>query len=141
MECFEIGKTGRLITICFQRGELLLEGLLGALKDHGIKNAVLLGAIGSLQKVHYHRVLTMEEEPQDEYLTLEAPCEISAAQGIVLDGSAHFHFVFSDLKTTYSGHLEPGTEVLYLVEATLAEIPECEVKRLKNEQNIAYFAK
>ena len=61
------------------------------------------------------------------------------AQGLVLDGVPHIHFVFSDTKNTYTGHLEPGTEVLYLVEMTLAELTDCSIKRLKDENNIAYF--
>lgn len=140
MRWFDIGKPGRTITLCFRRGDLLLEGILSALEESGIKNAVLLGAIGSLQKIRFHRVMTLETSPEDEFLTIEAPCEISSAQGIVLDGNAHFHFVFSDLEKTYSGHLEPGTEVLYLAEVTLMEIPECNVQRLKDADNIAYFA-
>lgn len=116
-----------------------MESLCEALRAEGIRNAVLLGAIGSLQKIEFHRVVTKDIQPQDEYLTIETPCEISSAQGLVLDGVPHIHFVFSDTKNTYTGHLEPGTEVLYLVEMTLAELTDCSIKRLKDENNIAYF--
>jgi hypothetical protein len=43
----------------------------------------------------------------------------------------------SDLEKAYTGHLEPDTEVLYLVEATVAEFEELNLVRKKEENNIA----
>ncbi len=127
----------RVLVMNFERGERLLDGIVRACEEEGIRNGVLLGAIGSLQKVHLHRVMGFDAQPKDEFITLEAPFEISAAQGIIVDGKPHFHFVVSDLKQAYSGHLEPDTEVLYLVEATVAEFDQLELKRQMEENNIA----
>lgn len=128
---------GKVLVISMERGELLLETIRDKCNEAGIKNGVILAAIGSLQKVHYHRVLHTNEPPTDEFLWVEAPCELGSLQGAVADGQPHFHIVFSDLEKTYSGHLEDGTEVLYLVEITLAEITGVELERRKNQHGIA----
>jgi len=131
----------RILVLNFTRGEKLLDGIVNACKEEGLRNGVLLGAIGSLQKVHLHRVMGFSPEPMDEYITVDGPFEISAAQGILADGQPHFHFVVSDLEKAYTGHLEPDTEVLYLVEVTVAEFEDLELKRNKEEHNIAMLSK
>jgi len=131
----------RVVVMNFMRGEKLLDGITRACEEEGIKNGVLLGAIGSLQKVHLHRVMGFNPEPSDEFITMEGPFEISSAQGIIADGTPHFHFVVSDLENSYTGHLEPDTEVLYLVEATVAEFEDLELIRNKEENNIARLNK
>jgi predicted DNA-binding protein with PD1-like motif len=127
----------RIIVMNFERGEKLLDGIIKACEEEGIKNGVLLGAIGSLQKVHLHRVMGFDAEPKDEFIIMDSPFEISAAQGVIVDGKPHFHFVVSDLKQAYTGHLEPETEVLYLVEATVAEFDDLQLDRKIEENNIA----
>jgi predicted DNA-binding protein with PD1-like motif len=132
--------TGRLIVINLERGDLLLESITGELDRLGIKDAVITSAIGSLQKAEIHRVTGFEPEPVDEFLTIEAPMELSSLQGYVLDGQAHFHTVISDLEQTYTGHLEPGTTVLYLVEISMLEMKNVDLKRIRDENNIVKLA-
>ena len=130
---------GRIVLLDLQRGEKLLESVSEQLKESGIKNAVILSAIGSLQKAVFHRVTGMEREPVDEYITVEKPLELASLQGVVIDGHPHFHMVISDLEQPYTGHLEEGTTVLYLTEITLAEIKGVNLERVKDENNIAIF--
>ena len=59
-----------------------------------------------------------------------------ALQGFVLDGKAHFHMVVSDVEAAYTGHLEPGTTVLYLGEVSLVELKGVSLCRKKDENNI-----
>lgn len=129
--------TGRVVIINLQRGDLLLESIEESLKDMGIKNAIITSAIGSLQKAVFHRVTGMEREPVDEFVTVESPLELASLQGVVIDGHPHFHMVISDPKMPYTGHLEHGTTVLYLVEITLLEVEGISLKRVKDENNIA----
>ena len=88
---------GRIVVLNLQRGEKLLESIREQLKEEGIKNAIVLSAIGSLQKAVFHRVTGMEETPVDEFITLEEPMELASLQGVVIDGEPHFHMVISDL--------------------------------------------
>ena len=128
---------GRTIVLNLERGEKLLEGIRESLAAEGVKNAVVLSAIGSLQKVHFHRVSGMEPSPVDEFVVIEKPMELASLQGIVVDGEPHFHMVTSDLEQTYTGHLEEDTTVLYLVEISLAELTGLDLGRVKNELDIA----
>lgn len=137
MKDFTFSGLGRVVVINLERGELLLESIKASLAKAGIKNAILTSAIGSLQKVVLHRVTGYEPTPVDEFITLKQPMELASLQGIVVDGEPHFHMVVSDLEQAYTGHLEEGTTVLYLVEISLVEISEAEVVRKKNELNIA----
>lgn len=128
---------GRLVVMNLERGDLLLESIRGELAQLGIRDAVITSAIGSLSKVCLHRVTGMEREPVDEFITLEKPMELASLQGIVVDGHPHFHMVVSDLEQAYTGHLEEGTTVLYLVEISLLELKNVGLKRIPDENNIA----
>ncbi len=129
--------TGRLVVINLERGDLLLESIRNALDSYGIRDAVVTSAIGSLSKVVLHRVTGYELQPVDEFVTLEKPMELASLQGIVVDGHPHFHMVVSDLEQAYTGHLEEGTTALYLVEITLLELTNVELKRIPDDNNIA----
>lgn len=127
---------GQVIVLNLQRGDLLLETIESELKKSNIKDALLTSAIGSLQRVVLHRVIGTGREPEDEFVTLEKPMELASLQGMVLDGKAHFHMVVSDVEQSYTGHLEPGTTVLYLGEVSLVELKGVSLCREKNENNI-----
>ena len=129
--------TGRVVVINLERGDLLLEGIRSELARHGIRDAVVTSAIGSLSKVVLHRVTGFEPKPVDEYITLEKPMELASLQGVVLDGHPHFHMVVSDLEQAYTGHLEEGTTALYLVEISLLELKNAGLKRVPDELGIA----
>ena len=132
-----VEKTGRVLIINLERGEDLLKSIEGELKKHGINDAIITGAIGSLSKVVLHRVTGFEPTPVDEYVTLEKPIELASLQGVVLDGHPHFHMVISDVKEAYTGHLHEGTTVLYLSEITLLELVNPGLKREPDSLGIA----
>jgi predicted DNA-binding protein with PD1-like motif len=128
---------GKIIVINLARGEKVLECIVEAVQKAGIRNGVVLGAIGSLQRAHLHRVTSLAREPVDEFVVLEKPMELASIQGIIADCHPHLHMVVSDLEKTYTGHLEPDTIVAYLVEITVAELGGVSLQRVKNEDNIA----
>ncbi len=137
MVSFLGSQPGRTIVIDLKRDELLLESIEAVLKKYDIENAVVSSAIGSLQKAVFHRVTGMEKEPVDEFVTVEKPLELASLQGFILNGHPHIHMVTSDLEQTYTGHLENGTKVLYLVEICLTELTGYDLVRVKDENNIA----
>lgn len=127
---------GRILVINLSRGEKVLESVEKAVREANIRDGVILGAIGSLQKAHLHRVTSFADKPEDEHVTFESPIELASVQGIIADYEPHFHMVISDRENTYTGHLEPDTTVVYLAEITIAEIKGLELERYKNENNI-----
>ncbi|MCM3439374.1 PPC domain-containing DNA-binding protein [Metabacillus halosaccharovorans] len=132
---------GRVIVINLSRGDRLLEGIRDRLKEEGIKNAVLFGAVGSMQKLVYHLPTSMGPTSEDKFLTIEGngPIELGSLSGNVIDGDPHLHIVAQDKEGTYIGHLEAGTEILFLGEIILAEINNLNIHRVKNESGVVYL--
>jgi hypothetical protein len=129
----------RVIVLNLLRGDKLLESIREKCAEVGLKNGVVLSAIGSLQRVHLHRVVSTTEVPEDEHVILEKPLELASLQGLIVDGSTHFHMVVSDTERTYTGHLEEGTVVLYLAEISIGEIADLSVVRKKGAGTAVYF--
>ncbi|HOP94740.1 MAG TPA: DNA-binding protein [Dictyoglomaceae bacterium] len=128
-----------LIIFNIEPGELLLESIITYLKDNSIKNTCVINGIGTLSRIRYHRILTTEYNPQNEFIVIEGPIELSSTQGLILDYEPHLHFVASDLKNTYSGHLEYDSEVLYLAEFVLITLNNFDLKRYPDERNVFYI--
>jgi predicted DNA-binding protein with PD1-like motif len=117
-----VGEFGRIVVLIFQRGDKLREGIRDKLKELGIPNAVLVSAIGTLDKAVFHRITSTGPKAQQEVITVEAPIEFASISGIVADGEPHFHFTFQDMNRAYAAHLEDGSTVLYVGEVVLAEL-------------------
>ncbi|TDF89197.1 PPC domain-containing DNA-binding protein [Paenibacillus piri] len=133
---------GRVIVINLSRGDKLLESIRDRLQAEGIRNAVLFGAVGSLQKLVYHLPTSMGPTSDDRFITVEGagPIELGSLSGNVIDGDPHLHIVAQDKNGNYIGHLEEGTEVLFLAEIILAEIKGLNIHRTKNEHGVVYLA-
>ena len=58
--------------------------------------------------------------PDDRMFTVEKPLEVSSISGIIADGKPHLHMTvgYRD-EWSIAGHLEPGSEVLYLAEVVI----------------------
>jgi uncharacterized protein len=126
----------RTVILSLERGDDLLISIKNEVSRLGIKNAVVVSGIGTFEKVVYHRVTSFSSIPEEEFITIEEPIELSCLQGLVIDGQPHLHMTFSDLKNTYSGHLEEGCSILYLAEVMLVEIEGFELDRVKNQDNL-----
>lgn len=128
---------GRVVILSFDRGEKLREGIRDKLKELGIKNAVLVSAIGTFEKARFHRIKNTNAKSESEIFEIEGPMELAAVDGIIANGEPHFHMVFQDLNRAYAAHLEDGSVVCYLAEIVLAEIRGVELARVPNEYGIA----
>lgn len=127
------------IIINLYPNEYLLESILSYLKENNIGYACVISGIGTLKKLSFHRILTTEENPTNEFITLEGPFELSSTQGLIINYEPHLHFVASDLQNTYSGHLEFNSQVLYLAEFVLVAFDDFNLIRKPNEKNIFYI--
>ena len=140
MSKFEFNNFGRVIAINLKPGDLLLESIKAELADSGVKNAILVSAIGSLCKLNYHVIGATTQQPQDLYRSIEAPVEMGVMQGMVLDGAPHIHMVSSTPDgTTHIGHLEPGCVVQYLMEMAFIEVTDMNLYRRVDEFGIGHF--
>ena len=122
-------ETGRLILVRMDTGDDILHALRAAVERHGIKNAVILGEIGSIQSYHFHIVDTIAMPPHDLFLKGDGPFDILSLTGLVMDGRVHAHITFSDAEKAMGGHLEEGCRVLtfsvaYLLETSNADLTD-----------------
>lgn len=133
--------TGRVIVINLRRGDKLLESIRDMLAKNGIKNAVLCSTVGSLQKLVYHVPQTFAQSSDDKFITVEnaGPIEIGSLTGTVIDGDPHIHIVSKAAGETHIGHLEEGSEVLYLAEIVLVEVNDLHIERVQDEHGVVYF--
>ena len=127
---------GRIVILRFDRGDKLREGICAKLRELGIKNAVLLSAIGTFEKARFHRIKNTNPRAEDEILEVEGPMELASVAGIVADGEPHFHMVFQDLNRAYAVHLENGSVVCYLAEIVLGELKGVELTRVRSQLGI-----
>ncbi len=136
MKEFEATGYGRTIILELERGEKLIESICSKLEEMNIKNALITSAVGSIQKLVFHRPTDLSAAAVDEIVTLEEPFEIGSLSGTIIDSQAHLHFSAASPSGVYGGHLELGTEVLYLFEVTLTEITGLELERRWTEEKV-----
>ncbi len=137
MQCVSGRKYGRCFFISLDQGDDVLLSFRQLIKDNGIKNAVLVSGIGTLQNCATHYVSTTAYPAVDVFTQIEnRPLELSSLQGVIADGVPHFHMVVSEGNATYSGHLEEGCTVLYVFEAVILEVEDVALTRRMNEQGI-----
>lgn len=138
MDCFVTNSDLRHFIIRLDKGEDVLESITQIIDKHKIKNAIVVSGIGTLSDARIHMVTTTTYPAIETFPEWEnVPMELCSVSGIIADGEPHLHIVFSDLKNTYSGHMELGCKTLYLCELVLEEIPISLVrKKDKNGTNI-----
>ena len=107
-------------------GEDMLLSLRKAVAEFGIKNAVILGAIGSLTSYHYHVVDRVVTPPHDAFPKGEQACDILSLNGFVIDGRVHAHITLSDTRVAFGGHLEEGCKVFTFSAITMAEMSDAD---------------
>ena len=136
MQYFVSKTTPRTILIMFDRDDLLLEGLQEVVRKEKVDTAAITGGIGSLQRVHLHTITVTTVPSVDKYWNFTGAIELASVQGSVIGGDAHVHItVFDwDSKTTYIGHLEPGSVVAYRAEVSLTVLEGVKTERYTDEK-------
>ena len=139
LKSFTTDNLGKALIIHLTKGDLLLENIQAEVQRLGIRTGVIVSGIGSLRKLVIHYIASTNDDPDNEYLTIEAPLEIGSLQGIIVEGVPHLHIVCSDPDRAYIGHLEDGSEVQYLAEIMAFEVKDLDLIRKTDEFGIGYF--
>ncbi len=114
----------RIVMVRINPGDDILLGLRQAVKDHAIKNAVILTGFGSVRKSHFHVVMSNNLPPAESYPKSEQPLDVVAVGGLIIDGRVHAHIDFSDERNGFGGHLEEGCLALTFIVVALADLGE-----------------
>lgn len=140
MYTFTAQEYGRIVIMHLGKGEKVLESIQEEIDRLGIKNGVILSAIGSLRKASLHVITNTDNLSVNKYITIEKPIELASSQGIIIDGEPHLHLTISEPDRMYAGHMENGCEVQYLAEISIMEIKDLNLTRKFDEYGISYIA-
>ena len=110
----------RVVVLRFKYQADLLAGLEQMVKEHKIKNAVILSGIGSVRNYHIHSVSNRTFPSKNTFFKdATAPADIISMNGYVINGRLHPHLTLTTGDKAFGGHLEPGTNVFTFAIVTL----------------------
>ena len=109
-ESFGGAQIAEVYRIRLDRGDLLLETIEDVIKKNGIADGAVLSAAGSLQECTFHRVKSLAEKPEQEFITVKEPMEILNISGMIAGSEPHLHMTLSGAKGAFGGHLERAAE-------------------------------
>ncbi len=142
MHYFSASGIGRIFIVRLDPGDYLLENIVKLVEKEGIKDGVVVSAIGTLDKCVLHMVKTTGYPPVEYFKRWEnTPLELALVVGIIADGEPHLHAVVSDSEKAYAGHLEKGCRVLYLAEIIIIELKGANMTRILDEKGILRLTK
>lgn len=131
-----VGNPGKTVLMELKRGDDLVGTIREQMASLGIRNAVLTSCVGSLQRLVVHMPTTLGAAAVDEFETVEGAMEVCSLIGSVIGGEPHLHIVAAGVERLIAGHVEPGTEVLYLMELWFSEFTGFELERRKTPENV-----
>ncbi|MEK7476285.1 MAG: PPC domain-containing DNA-binding protein [Candidatus Coatesbacteria bacterium] len=109
-----------MVVVGLAPDEMLLESLKKAIATRGIRNGAVISGAGTLKSCRMHYVDHVGFPPQDVFCSIEGPLELVALNGVIADGEPHLHVVVSmKEQPARAGHLEDGSQVLYLAEVAI----------------------
>ena len=114
------GQFDRVLVLRFKYQADLLAGLESMVKQHKIRNAVILAGAGSVRSYHYHSVSNRTFPSKNIYVKdPTAPADLVSMNGYVVDGKIHAHITLTNEDKAFGGHLEAGTAVFTFAVVTL----------------------
>jgi predicted DNA-binding protein with PD1-like motif len=106
------GQFDRVLVLRFKYQTDLLAGIESMVKQHKIKNGVILAGIGSVRNYHIHSVSNRTFPSKNTYTKdPTAPADIVGMNGYIMNGTIHAHMTMTTADKAFGGHLEPGTNV------------------------------
>lgn len=119
------GKFDRVVVLRFKYMADLLAGLENMVKQHRIRNAVILAGAGSVRGYHVHSVSNRTFPSKNIYLKdPNAPADLVSMNGYVVDGKVHAHVTLADADRAFGGHLELGTTIFTFAVLTLGVLDD-----------------
>ncbi len=125
------GRLKRVLAIRLAPGEDVLKSLISICEEAGIKDGLILSAIGSLDGARFFDPVELPEKKAgygySDPIVLEGPIEVLSLNGIICnrDGKIlpHLHYSLSDsFGNGYGGHVIEGNKVLMTLDMVIGEL-------------------
>jgi predicted DNA-binding protein with PD1-like motif len=137
MDHFPTKGIGRTFVMRLDQGDYVLESIISLIQKEAIRDAVIVSAIGTLDRCKLHMVMTTGYPPMQHIESLDnRALELSSIDGVIANGVPHLHAVVSDSEKAYAGHLEEGCRVLYLAEIVVTELASLALDRTRDDKGI-----
>ena len=131
------GTVSEVICLGFERGDLFLEGIRDAIREHGIEHGVILSGFGTFSTTRMHYTTVTGLPPNDVFVEIDdRALELVSLHGLIVDGQPHIHMTVGDMERTWAGHLEDGCVVLYLAEVAIGRLDGVSLARVERIENI-----
>ncbi len=119
------GRFERIVVLRFKYQTDLLAGLENMVVKEHLRNAVILGGVGSVRNYHFHVVSNRTFPSENSFVNdTTAPADIASMNGYIIDGRVHAHITLTDTVKAFGGHLEPGTNVFTFAIVTVGVFNE-----------------
>src|SRR3954451_13951487 len=106
------GHFERVLVLRFKYQTDLLAGLEKMMKEHKVRNAVILAGAGSVRNYHVHAVSNRTFPSKNVYVKdPPSTADLVSMNGYIIDGRIHAHMTMTNAENAFGGHLEAGTEV------------------------------
>ncbi len=104
-----------------------------ACREKDVKAGAILSGIGTFDKARIHYITHTGFPAEDRFVELEGPVELCSVDGTIADCVPHMHCCMALRGAElFSGHLEPGCNVLYLAEVVIVKFSGRELVREKH---------
>ncbi len=139
------GNIKRVFAFRLTPGMDVVEGIVSLCEKNGIKNGIILSALGSLDGARFYDPVELPDKKAkygySDPIILEGPIELLSLSGMICHGEndeilTHFHFSLSDQNGRgYGGHVIEGNKVLITVDVVLSELEGINMGR-KYDENL-----
>jgi predicted DNA-binding protein with PD1-like motif len=110
----------KVMVLRFKYQTDLLAGIEKMIKEHNIRNAVIMSGIGSVRNYHIHSVSNRTFPSKNVFFKdPTSPADIISINGYVIDGRLHAHMTLTTGDKAFGGHIEPGNSVFTFAILTL----------------------
>jgi len=129
------GQFDRVLVLRFKYQTDLLGGIEKMVKEHKIRNAVILAGAGSLRGYHVHSVSNRTFPSKNLYIKdPTAPADVVSMNGYIIDGKIHAHMTLTNEEKAFGGHLEAGSEVFTFAIVTVGVLKDgVDLKRVDDK--------
>jgi uncharacterized protein len=124
-----------IICVRLDYGEDFHRCIERVVREKDIQSGVILSGIGTFDRATIHHITHTEFPAVDRFVEMEGPIELCSVSGIIADYKPHMHCVMAIRgKELFSGHLEPGCNILYLGEVVIAKLSGRTLTRERHPQ-------
>lgn len=128
------GQFDKILVLRFKYDSDLLGGMEKMVKEHGIKNAVILAGAGSVTGYQIHTVTNRSFPSKNTYVkNPTASADIISMNGYIIDGRIHAHMTMATPDKAFGGHLEPGTKVFTFAIVTVGVMNATDLRRVDDK--------